>query len=77
MPFLNNETTNKEGCINMAREVEVIHDGDGSGGAAGNAIWALALILIVAMIVGVVYYSGILRTSPTKKIDVEVSAPRQ
>jgi len=60
----------------MAREVQVVHDGDGDGGAASNFIWAFALILIVAMIVGVVYYSGILRTNPTKKIDVEVSAPR-
>jgi hypothetical protein len=58
----------------MAREVEVIHDG--GGGTASNAIWAVALLIIVAMVVGVVYYSGILRTNPTKKIDVEVSAPR-
>ena len=59
----------------MAREVEVVHS-DGGGGAASNAIWAVALLIIVGMIVGVVYYSGILRSNPTKKIDVEVTAPR-
>ena len=45
-------------------------------GTASNAIWAVALIIIVAMIVGVVYYSGILRGGTDKKeIDINVSAP--
>src|SRR5438045_6731878 len=35
---------------------------DGDGGTASNAIWAVALVIIVALIVGVVYYSGILKT---------------
>ena len=45
-------------------------------GTASNAIWAVALIIIVAMIVGVVYYSGILRgASPKKEVDINVTAP--
>lgn len=44
-------------------------------GTASNAIWAVALIIIVAMIVGVVYYSGILRSNPKKEIDINVTAP--
>jgi hypothetical protein len=45
-------------------------------GTASNAIWAVALIIIVALIVGVVYYSGILRSGPTeKKVDINVTAP--
>ena len=48
---------------------------DDGNGAASNAIWAVALIIIVAMIVGVVYYSGILRGGTEKKVDINVSAP--
>jgi hypothetical protein len=45
-------------------------------GTASNAIWAVALIIIVAMIVGVVYYSGILRGGAEKKeVDINISAP--
>ena len=43
-----------------------------------NMIWAVAMIIIVAIIAGALYYRGALnvrRTSPTQKIDVEVSAP--
>ena len=48
-------------------------DGEGT---ASNAIWAVALIIIVALIVGVIYYSGILRSSPAeKKVDINVTAP--
>lgn len=42
-----------------------------------NAVWAIALVIIVAIIAGLVYYSGILKTSPAKKtdIDIDVSVP--
>ena len=43
-----------------------------------NMIWAIAMIIIVAIIAGALYYSGALsgrRANPTQKIDVEVSAP--
>ena len=49
---------------------------EGDGGTASNAIWAVALVIIVALIVGVVYYSGILKSgSQNKKIDINVTAP--
>jgi NADH:ubiquinone oxidoreductase subunit 2 (subunit N) len=47
-------------------------------GTASSAIWALAFIIIVGIIVGALYYSGILRriTNPQpQKINVEVQAP--
>ncbi len=50
------------------------------GGTASSAIWALAFIVIVGMIVGALYYSGALRklsnaaTQP-QKVNVEVTAP--
>lgn len=47
-------------------------DGEGTG---SNAIWAVAMIIIVAMIVGVIYYSGVLTGTQKKEIDVDVSVP--
>lgn len=48
-------------------------DGEGTG---SNAIWAIALIIIVAIIAGVVYYSGILKQGSKKsEIDINVTAP--
>ncbi|CAN5182994.1 hypothetical protein BH20ACI2_BH20ACI2_28580 [soil metagenome] len=45
-------------------------------GTASNAIWAVALIIIAAMIVGVVYYSGILKGGNSKKeVDINVTVP--
>lgn len=50
-------------------------DGNGNG-TGSNAVWAIALIIVVAIIAAVVYYSGILRTSPNKKVDnITVTAP--
>lgn len=46
-------------------------DGESTG---SNAIWAVALVLIVLIVAGVAYYSGILR-GPAKKADVEISVP--
>ncbi len=45
---------------------------------ASSAIWAVALVIIVAILAAVVWYSGILRRVPgngPQKIDVKVSAP--
>ena len=49
-------------------------DEDNSTGT--NMIWAVAMIIIVAIIAGALYYSGFLgrRTPATQKIDVEVNA---
>lgn len=55
---------------------QVIIDRDGGSGTGSSAIWAIALLIIVALIVGAVYYSGVLNKSgATKKVDVEISAP--
>jgi hypothetical protein len=47
--------------------------------AASNFFWAFAMIAIVAIIVGALYYSGALRrlTAPPaqKTVNVEVQAP--
>ncbi len=42
-----------------------------------NLIWAVTLIIIVALIAGALYYSGFLGGTKrqNQKIDVEVSAP--
>ena len=40
-----------------------------------NAVWAIALVIIVAIVAGLIYYSGILKTSPKKEIDINVTVP--
>ena len=40
-----------------------------------NLIWAVTLIIVVALIAGALYYSGFLGGTRKQKIDVEVSAP--
>ena len=41
-----------------------------------NAVWAIAFVVIVAIIGAVVYYSGVLRSKPGKtEIDINVTAP--
>ena len=56
--------------------VPVVEDsGDGTG---SNAVWALAFVIVIAMIVGALYYSGVLRritNQPAQKVNVEVKAP--
>ncbi len=42
---------------------------------ASNAVWAMSMIIIVALIVGVIYYSGVLKQSQKKEIDINVTAP--
>ena len=44
-------------------------------GTASNMIWAVAMIIIVAIIAGALYYGGFLSGKTRQKIDVEVSAP--
>ncbi len=51
-------------------------DVDGGGaGVASNFIWALALIIIVALVVGAFYYGGFLSGKQKKDIDVDISVP--
>ncbi|MFN6963105.1 MAG: hypothetical protein ACK4S4_04990 [Pyrinomonadaceae bacterium] len=47
-------------------------DGNGTG---TNFIWAIAMIIIVAIIAGALYYSGFLNPNRKQKVDVEVSVP--
>ena len=49
-------------------------DEDGSG-AASNFIWAFALIVIVAIVMGALYYGGFLSGKQKKDIDVNISVP--
>ncbi len=44
-------------------------------GTASSAISAFAMMIIVGLVVGVIYYSGILKSSPKKEIDINVTAP--
>ncbi|HTH50356.1 MAG TPA: hypothetical protein VL501_00385 [Pyrinomonadaceae bacterium] len=60
----------------VEREVVPVVESSGDS-TASNAIWAIALVIIVALLAFVVWKSGVLRrvSNPTQKIDVEVSAP--
>jgi hypothetical protein len=40
-----------------------------------NLIWAVAMIIIVAIIAGAVYYSGLLSGNKKREVDVEIKAP--
>ena len=46
---------------------------------AAKLIWFVAFLIIIALLAGAVYYSGILGKSPagggTQKIDVDIKAP--
>lgn len=50
-------------------------DNDGGAGVASNLIWAVAMIVIVAMVVGAFYYGGFMTGKQKKEIDVNVSLP--
>ena len=45
-------------------------DDDSTG---SNMIWAVAMIIIVAIIAGALYYSGFLSGNRRQRIDVEVN----
>ena len=57
----------------------LVSDGRRGNGTGSNAVWAIAFVIIVGLIVGALYYSGALRrlTSPQQpqKINVEVQQP--
>ena len=59
-------------------EKEVLVPTQRGGGTGSNAVWAVAMVIIVGLIVGALYYSGALRrlTNPQpQKVNVEVTAP--
>jgi hypothetical protein len=67
----------------MKREVEtdvVVVPAESGESTGSNAIWAITFIIVVGLIVGALYYSGILKriANPApQKVNVEVSAPAQ
>jgi hypothetical protein len=44
-------------------------------GTGNNLIWAIAMIIIVAIIAGALYYSGFLGGTKKEQIDINVTAP--
>jgi len=40
-----------------------------------NFIWAITTIIVVAMIVGAIYYSGVLGGSKKHEVDINISGP--
>jgi hypothetical protein len=48
---------------------------ENGAGVASNMIWAVALIVIVLIIFGALYYGGVLSGKQKKEIDVDISAP--
>jgi hypothetical protein len=44
-------------------------------GFASNFIWALAFVVVIAMIMGALYYSGFLGGTKKEKIDINIKAP--
>lgn len=71
-------TGGKQFMDKIVVEKEVLVPTERGESTGSNAVWAIALIIIVGIIVGALYYSGALRrlTNPaSQKINVEVSAP--
>lgn len=54
--------------INMAEE-------EGAASVASNFIWALAFVVIVAMVVGAFYYGGFLSGKKKTEVDINITAP--
>ena len=48
---------------------------EGEGSGPGNFVWAIALIIIVAIIAAVVMSGGFLTRGGDKNIDVEIKTP--
>ncbi|MGI8467502.1 MAG: hypothetical protein ACR2N3_03535 [Pyrinomonadaceae bacterium] len=44
-------------------------------GTGSSLIWAVALIIIVAIIAGALYYSGFLGGTKKEKLDINVTTP--
>lgn len=48
---------------------------DEENSTGNNLIWAITLIIIVAVIAGAIYYSGVLNRTKKTEVDVEIKAP--
>lgn len=51
------------------------YEDGGEGRVASSFIWAIALIVIVGMIVGALFYSGFLSGKKKTEVDVNISIP--
>lgn len=49
-----------------------MEEGNSTG---NNLIWAITLLIIVAIIVGALYYSGFLGGTKKEKIDINIDTP--
>ncbi len=59
--------------IVLEEDVTVVRETRGDGGTGSSAVWAIAFVIIVAIIAGVLYYSGVLNKAvPTRKTNIEV-----
>jgi len=47
-------------------------EGEGTG---NSVVWAVALVIIVAILAGVFYYTGGFSKTQKKEIDIEIKAP--
>lgn len=45
------------------------------GGGAGGAMWAVATLLIVVMVLGTLYFTGVLGGAKKQQIDINVTTP--
>lgn len=48
---------------------------DEDNGTASSMIWAIALIIIVAIVAGAFYYGGFLNNTKKQEVDVEIKVP--
>jgi len=48
---------------------------DDGEGTASSAIWAIALIIIVVIVFGALYYGGVLSGKQKKDIQINVAVP--
>lgn len=48
---------------------------DEGQGTASSAIWAVALIVIVVIVFGALYYGGVLGGKQTKDVKIDVAVP--
>lgn len=48
---------------------------EGGSGTGSSAIWAVAFIVVVAIVMGALYYSGFLSGKKKTEVDVNISLP--
>ena len=50
-------------------------ESEGAASVASNFIWALAFVIVVALIVGGLYYGGFLSGTKKTEVDVNINVP--